>query len=64
MKEWYQSKTFWFNVLTALITIATFFGYTPNQEIANQTTTYLLVIAPAVNLLLRYVTTKGIRLWN
>ena len=62
MKEWYQSKTFWFNALTALITIFSFFGYTPNQEIADQTTTYLLVLAPAVNLLLRFVTTKGIKL--
>ena len=64
MKEWYLSKTVWFNVLTALVTIASFFGYTPNQEIANQTTTYLLVSAPVVNLLLRFVTTQGVRLWK
>ena len=64
MKSWYASKTVWFNGLTALVVVATFFGYTPNQELADQTTNFLLVSSPLVNMLLRFVTTRGVRLWS
>ena len=64
MKNVLKSKTVWFNVLTVLIAIATFFGYTPNQELAEKTTSLLLVLSPAVNLLLRLITSQGLYLFR
>jgi len=64
MKNALKSKTLWFNLLTIVVAIATFFQYTPNQDLAEQVTGYLLVIAPAVNLLLRFITDKGIYLFR
>ena len=60
MKKAIQSKTIWFNTLTALTVIATAFGYTPNQDVAEITTTLLLALTPIVNIILRFVTNKGI----
>lgn len=59
-KPWYQSKTIWFNALTILIAVATYFGYTPNQAIADNTASFLVVISPLVNLYLRHKTTQAI----
>ena len=56
MKKKIQSRTLWFNGLTVLVVIATFFGYTPDQQIAEQTTATLLALAPLVNIGLRLVT--------
>ena len=60
-KSIFQSKTLWFNALTILVAAATFFGYTPNQEMAEGVTTYLLSLAPVVNIALRLVTKKAVR---
>ena len=54
------SKTIWFNALTVLVVVATFFGYTPDQELANQTSAILLGLSPVINLVLRFVTKKPI----
>lgn len=59
-KPWYQSKTVWFNGLTALIVIATFFGFVPNQELAGQISTALIALAPFINLFLRFITKQPI----
>mgnify|MGYP001558755394 CR=1 FL=1 len=59
-KSLMKSKIVWFNGLTILVTLATFFGYTPNQELSGQVTTFLLLLAPVVNLLLRFITTQGL----
>lgn len=62
MKKIYQSKTIIFNTLTILIVVATFFGYTPDQELADNTTTILLALSPLINLVLRFVTDKKLAL--
>lgn len=60
MKHWYQSKTIWFNLITILVVVATFFGYTPNQELADDITLFLITMSPAINFALRLITNKGV----
>lgn len=62
MKHLYQSKTIWFNALTVIVVFATMFGYTPNEDIANTTATILVALAPLINIALRLVTDKGIKI--
>ena len=64
MKSILRSKTVWFNLLTIAVAIGTFFGWAPNQDLAEQVTGYLLVITPAVNLLLRFITDQGVYLFR
>lgn len=59
-KPWYQSKTVWFNTLTFIVVIATFFGYTPNTQIVETTTAILVALSPVVNLILRAITKQPI----
>lgn len=60
MKKWYASKTVWFNVLSAVIAVATFYGFTPNQEVFEATTSVLLALNPIINFALRFITKKAI----
>jgi hypothetical protein len=60
VKKWYQSKVVLFNGLTILVVVATFFGYTPNEQLAEQTSNVLIAIAPIVNLALRFVTKSAV----
>ena len=62
MKAFYKSKTFWFNGVTVLLTVLSFYGYTPNDALAQQVSSLLLVVSPVVNLALRLVTDKKITL--
>ena len=55
-KKWYKSKTVLFNALTILVVVATVFGYTPNQELAENATNILVALAPIINIGLRMVT--------
>lgn len=59
-KPYYQSKTFWFNVLTIITVVATFYGYVPNQGLADQASGILIAVSPLINLILRFITTKGL----
>lgn len=59
-KSPFKSKTLWFNVITALVVIATFFGYTPNATVANEVSGFLLLASPAVNFALRFFTKQPI----
>ena len=61
-KSPFKSKTVWYNALTILVVIATFTGYVPDQELAKQTTTFLLGATPVVNFLLRFITSKSIKI--
>ena len=60
MKQFYKSKTIWFNAITILVVVATFFGYTPNAELAETATGILVALSPVINVLLRLVTNKGV----
>jgi len=60
IKKALASKTIWFNGLTVLMVLATFFGFTPNEEVAEMTTQILLAFAPMVNVVLRFVTKEEI----
>jgi len=60
MKNWYHSKTILFNLITALVTIATVFGYTANEELATTLSTLFIALAPVVNIVLRLVTKTAI----
>lgn len=64
-KQWFKSKTLWFNVLTGLVFVATyFFGYTPNDALTYnlaQVVTSPLFVA-AVNFTLRLLTKKELTL--
>lgn len=56
MKPYYQSKTLWLNGVTILVSVASFFGYVPNEALSQQVSTFLLVSSPLVNLILRLYT--------
>jgi hypothetical protein len=62
IKKAVSSKTVWFNGLTVILVVATFFGFTPNQEVAEITTQILLALAPIVNVILRFVTKEAIEI--
>lgn len=62
MKKIHQSKTIIFNTLTILVVVATFFGYTPNQELSDTTASILLALSPLINIALRFVTDKKLSL--
>lgn len=59
-KSLFKSKTVWFNLLTILIALATYAGYTPNQELAQNVATGLIMVSPVINILLRWVTKQPI----
>tara|TARA_R110000868_G_scaffold312482_1_gene573409 strand:+ start:1511 stop:1717 length:207 start_codon:yes stop_codon:yes gene_type:complete len=62
MKSIFKSKVIWYNLLTIVTVIASVFGYTPDQQVADLTSGILLTLSPIVNILLRFFTTKGIDL--
>jgi hypothetical protein len=62
MKRVYESKTIVFNLLTIAIVLATFMGFTPNQELAETTSNVLIALSPLINIALRFLTDKGITL--
>lgn len=59
-KSWYKSKTVWFNLLTVIVVVATFFGYTPNDELGGQVSMLLIAFSPLINIILRLFTKKAI----
>lgn len=61
-KSIFLSRTFWFNALTIVIAIATFFGFTPNADLFKTVTAFLLAAGPLINLILRTQTTQAVTL--
>lgn len=59
-KPFYQSKTFWFNILFVLVALAGYFGFTSYEPDAN-TAELAAVLIAVVNLVLRFVTKTSIR---
>ena len=60
MKSIFASKTVWFNALTALVVVATFFGYVPDQQVSETASNVLLALSPIVYIVLRLVTSKAV----
>lgn len=58
MKPWYTSKTLWVNVLTLAVLILGTLAARP--ELAEYAPTMATLLA-VVNVVLRFVTTKGLR---
>jgi len=61
-KPFYTSKTFWFNLFTIVWVGMTAFGWQPDPVLAQEVSNILLGLAPVVNLVLRFLTDKGIRI--
>lgn len=61
MKPFYESKTLWFNVLALIVIVATAFGFA-DFEASGDIVELGSVIVAVVNIVLRFVTNKGIRL--
>jgi hypothetical protein len=61
-KKIYRSKTFWFNALTVLVVVASFFGYEQNQELATDVQTFIVTFNPLINIVLRAITNKAVSL--
>lgn len=59
-KAWYQSKTIWFNALTILLAVATYFGWTPDQQLMTNVAGFLVAASPFINLALRFFTHRAI----
>jgi len=57
MKEWWKSKTLWFNVLALIVAVATGFGF-GEFEIDPLVPAIAAGIVALINLILRLVTTK------
>lgn len=54
-KEFWKSKTFWFNVLALLVTVGTSLGFKdfqPSQEVGE----IALVVVTIINVVLRFMT--------
>jgi hypothetical protein len=62
MKSIFASKTFWFNLLTLVVTVAAVFGYTPDETVAQSASAFLIALNPGINLVLRYFTNTSVYL--
>ena len=58
-KEWWKSKTIWFNVLALVATVATNWGYTGDLPADWQV--FVPVVVVVVNLIMRLVTKEPLR---
>jgi hypothetical protein len=61
MKPFYQSKTFWFNLLAGLVAVAGLFGYAefkPSADVLQ----IISVLVAAINIALRFVTKTALTL--
>jgi hypothetical protein len=59
IKEWYLSKTFWFNVLAVIVAVAMAFGYT--GEMPKEWATFIPAIIAIINIILRLVTRQPLK---
>ena len=59
MKPFYQSKTFWFNVLFLVSAIATYFGFGDFKP-SGDTVELASVVVAVINIALRFVTDKSL----
>ncbi len=61
-KQWFKSKTLWFNILTGVVFVASYFGYQPNDVLMHNL--QAIVTSPlfitSVNFVLRLFTKKAL----
>lgn len=63
-KQWWQSKTIWFNVLFFAVGVAGMFGFQefqPDPKVAQAVELFGTVIAALINIFLRFKTNKAIK---
>jgi hypothetical protein len=60
MKKFYESKTFWFNVLFLLGAVAAYFGFADFKPDSN-TVELASVVVAVINIILRFMTSQAIR---
>ena len=58
MKSYLQSKRFWFNALTVVLAVASYYGFSPDPQVTNGVANTLVVASPIVNLLLTMFASK------
>ena len=59
-KEFWKSKTFWFNVLALIVMVAEAFGYVdfiPDENMAE----YATALVTIINVILRFITKEPIK---
>ena len=61
MKPFYESKTFWFNVLFLIGAVASYFGFGEFNP-SNEAVELASVLVAVLNIALRFATNKGIGL--
>ncbi len=59
-KPFYQSKTFWFNILFVIVSLAGYFGFTGYQPSVDVSELVAVLIA-VINLVLRFITKSPIK---
>lgn len=59
-KKFYQSRTFWFNVVAFIVAVLANFGYT--GELSGDLGQFVLPVVFMINLILRFVTNKKLTL--
>jgi len=60
-KEFWKSKTFWFNILALVVAVAGYFGFT-SFEPDSDVTALAAGLAAIINLILRFVTYQPIKI--
>lgn len=63
MKQFYESKTFWFNVLFLLGAVAAYFGFGDFKP-SNDSVELASVVVAIINITLRFLTTQPIETFN
>ncbi len=61
-KSIFASKTLWFNGITILFAVVTYFGWAPDASLVANTSKLLVTLAPVLNFGLRFWTTKPVSL--
>ena len=65
IKSLFESKSFWFNVISLLVFVAGYFGFkefSPNPELLDYAAKIMAVLLPLVNIALRKVTEQPVNL--
>jgi energy-converting hydrogenase Eha subunit C len=56
MKPLLKSKVVWVNFITVVVSVAAFFDVNVDPTLAEETATFLLLVSPLINIVLRFFT--------